>query len=353
MAVDTAKFGVPVEIGQIGKALKKLWEGTEGADDGATTRASLLNFAIYCEGAEAGDRNNDFIREFTQDHACRAILIIAEPRAAETKIQAWVNAHCHQAGASAKQICCEQITFLLEGTASKLIPNIVFSNLDSDLPLVLWWQADFPIRIDGQLLAWVDRLVFDSYKWAQPVRQLTRLLEWLNRSQSRLAMCDLNWTRSLHLRQALAQMFDHPENRQILDGMTKVTICHGPEFRSTALLLTGWFAAQLNLDLNRCDGDLLVLTNTEGREIDFDLAASGTRSIGCCEITAPQGSVKVARDAGGSFFEVDVHLADGRTYHHLLPAGNNRSTSLLAEELSLGGRHRVYIKALAVAKELL
>ena len=349
MAFDTATLGVPVEIGQIGKELKKLWEG----DEGASTRASLINFAVYCEGAEAGERNNEFINEFTRDHACRALLIIAEPRATETKIQAWINAHCHLSRAGAKQICCEQITFLLEGTANKLIPNIVFSNLDSDLPLILWWQAEFPIRIDGQLLAWVDRLVFDSQKWAQPVRQLTRLLDWLARSQSRLAMCDLNWTRSLHLRQALAQMFDHPENRQILDGMTTVTISHAAEFRSTALLLTGWFAAQLNLDLNRYDGNRLVLTNADGREIAFDITCEGTRSIGCCEILAPQGTVKVARDSGGDFFEVDVRLADGRTYRHLLPAGNNRSTSLLAEELSLGGRHRVYIKALAVAKELL
>jgi glucose-6-phosphate dehydrogenase assembly protein OpcA len=349
MALDTSKLGTPVEIGQIGKALKKLWE----ADAGTTTRASLINFAVYCEGAEAGERNTEFIDEFTRDHACRALLIIAEPRAPETKIQAWINAHCHARGGGAMQICCEQISFVLQGRASKLIPNIVFANLDSDLPLVLWWQAEFPVRIDGQLLAWVDRLVFDSLKWAQPAKQLNRLLTWLDKSQSHLAMCDLNWTRSLHLRQALAQMFDHPENRRILDGLTTVAVAHAPGFRSTALLLVGWFAAQLKLELRAYEENSVVLATEDNREIAFDLACEGSRSIGCCKITSPDGCVEVSRDKTGDFFEVKVHLTDGRAYQHLLPAGNNRSTSLLTEELALGGRHRVYIKALAVAKELM
>ena len=349
MALDFAKLGTPVEIGQIGKELKKLWEG----DGGAATRASMINFAVYCEGAEAGERNNEFIGEFTSDHACRALLIVAEPRAPETKIRAWINAHCHLSRTGAKQTCCEQISFVAEGKASKLIPNIVFSNLDSDLPLVLWWQAEFPVRMDGQLFDWVDRLIFDSLKWDRPVKQLGRLLDWLKSSQSKLAMCDLNWTRSLRLRQALAQMFDHPENRKILDEITAVTISHAPDFRSTALLLVGWFAAQLKLELLTYEADSVVLGTDSHREIAFDLVSAGTRSIGCCKISSPHGTVEVARPGDGDFFSVKVELADGRTYHHMLPGGSNRSTSLLKEEFALGGRHRVYIKALAVAKELL
>jgi glucose-6-phosphate dehydrogenase assembly protein OpcA len=346
---DTSQLGVPVEIGQIDKELKKLWDA-EGAN---MTRASLINFAVYCEGAEAAAKNTEFINEFTRDHACRALLIIAEPAATETKIEAWINAHCHLSKTGGKQVCCEQISFLFEGRTRKLIPNIVFSNLDSDLPLVLWWQAKFPNPLDSQLFARVDRLVFDSQKWAQPVKQFNLLLNWLAQSQSHLAMCDLNWTRSLHLRQALAQMFDHPENRRILDGMTAVSITHGAEFRSTALLLTGWFAAQMQLEFTSDEGSRVVLASAEAREISFDLVCEGTRSIAECEITSPDGSVTVARDGAGDFFVVEVKLANGRSYRHLLPSGNNRSTSLLAEELALGGRHRVYIKALAVAKELL
>ncbi|HEX8296635.1 MAG TPA: glucose-6-phosphate dehydrogenase assembly protein OpcA [Chthoniobacteraceae bacterium] len=349
MELDTSKLGQPVEVGQIGRELKKLWE----ASGGATTRASLINFAIYCEGADAGERNTELINEFTRSHACRALLIIAEPSAPETKIGAWINAHCHLSRAGAKQVCCEQISFVLEGRASNLIPNIVFSNLDSDLPLILWWQGEFPQPIDEQLWAWVDRLVFDSQKWSNPAEQFTRLLDSLEKIQSRLALCDLNWTRSLHLRQALAQMFDHPENRSILERLTVVKISYAADFRLTALLLVGWFAAQLRLEFVRHEGEQIFLRKSGGSEVSFHLTEEEGRSISRCYACSGDAAVEVTRVGNGDFFHVEVQLPEGRIFRHLLPAGSNQSPSLLAEELALGGRHRVYLKALAVAKALL
>src|SRR5213080_3114976 len=132
-AIMNFSAGLPVEIGKIDKELKKLWE----SDSGAATRASPINFAIYCEGADRMPENTALIAEFTQDHACRAILIAIEPRAPAQRVQAWISAHCHVSRAGAKQVCCEQISFLLEGNAQEMIPNIVFSHLDSDLPLYL------------------------------------------------------------------------------------------------------------------------------------------------------------------------------------------------------------------------
>jgi glucose-6-phosphate dehydrogenase assembly protein OpcA len=349
MPLDTAKLGEPVEIGQIGREIKRLWEATGSAK----TRASLINFAIYCEAGEAAERNTELINEFTRTHACRALLIIAEPDAAETRTRAWINAHCHLGRAGEKPVCCEQISFVVEGRARNLIPNILFSNLDSDLPLVLWWQGEFPDPIDEHLWAWVDRLVFDSHLWRNPTAQLTLLLDSLAHTQSRLAMCDLNWTRSLHLRQALAQMFDHPENQPILECLEHVAISHSPEFRSTALLLVGWFAAQLKLELQSCEGSQLLLAAPSGKPVTFTLTAEAGRSISRCEVRSDKAAVEVVRDGSGDFFRVEVRLPQGRTYHHLLPAGNNETTSLLAEELALGGRHRVYIKALGIAKALL
>lgn len=346
---DPTQLGTPVEIGQIGKELKKLWESTGGA----TTRASLINFAVYCEGAEAAEMNTSLISEFTREHACRALLVIAEPDAPETRVRAWINAHCHLTKAGAKHVCCEQISFLFEGKVGNVLPNIVFSNLDSDLPLVFWWQGEFPDPIDEHLWAWVDRLVFDSLDWKNPAKQFDLLLASLESSQTRLALCDLNWTRSLHLRQALAQMFDHPENLAILNSLQTVAITYAPDFRSTALLLVGWFAAQLKLTLARHTGSEVVLANPRGGEVTIRLDAGEGRSIGRCEVSSPAGSISLVRDGNGDFFRVAVRLAGGCEFDHVLPAGNNQTITLLGEELALGGRHRVYIKALAVAKALL
>ena len=64
-SIDTTALGMPVELGQIGRDLKKLWE----QDAGTTTRASLINFAVYCEGSEAMRANTELIMEFTREHA--------------------------------------------------------------------------------------------------------------------------------------------------------------------------------------------------------------------------------------------------------------------------------------------
>jgi glucose-6-phosphate dehydrogenase assembly protein OpcA len=347
--LDTSMLGEPVEVGQIGKEIKKLWE----ASGGAKTRASLINFAVYCEGAARAAANTEWINEFTRNHACRALLIIAEPQAAESKVSAWVNAHCHLGRAGAKQVCCEQVSFLLEGKACHFIPNIVFANLDSDLPLHFWWQGEFHDPIDEQLWAWVDRLIYDSQAWRDPRQQFALLEASIAAAQSRLTLCDLNWARSLRLRQAVAQMFDHPENAPLLPNVQRVEIAHAPEYGSTALLLVGWFVAQLRLTLQRQDAGGFVFTTAEGHEVRFDLREEAGRSISRCDICSGDAGVKVVRDAEGDFFDVEVRLADGRIYRHLMPAGSNRTLNLLTDEIGLGSRHRVYLKALAATRELL
>jgi len=342
-------LGMEVELGQIGRELKKLWE----RDSEVSTRASLINFAVYCEGVDAMQASTELIMELTREHACRALLIGYDPHSQQTRVRAWINAHCHLSRAGAKQVCCEQISFLFEGATKDRITNVVFSNLDSDLPLYFWWQGEFPDPIDEQLWAWVDRLIYDSQNWRNPKTQFELLQESLVRARSRLTLCDLNWTRSLHLRQALSQMFDHPENLAILRELEHVAITHAPEYHSTALLLVAWFAAQLKLAFQRGNGSTLVFEAPGKRSVQFVLEPRPGRSLGRCCLRSQNGSVDVQRDAAGDFFRVEVQLPAGRKYNHLLPAGSNTTSSLLFEEIGAGGQHRVYMKALVVAQQLL
>ncbi|MEO7318845.1 MAG: glucose-6-phosphate dehydrogenase assembly protein OpcA [Chthoniobacteraceae bacterium] len=349
-AIETLAFGQPVEVGQIGRALAKLWD----SDAGATTRASLVNFAIVCRGVEAMKRNTSVISEFTSQHACRALLVgIASNGASEPRVSAWINAHCHLSRAGAKQICCEQISFLFEGHSESWMANTLFANLDSDLPLYLWWQGDFPDPIDETLWAWVDRLIYDSQELQDARGQFALLRESIERAQAGLILCDLNWARSLHLRQALSQMFDHPDNLPLLDDLQTITIAHAPDYRSTALLLISWFAAQLKFT-NAAPDETGFTFQREGRSpVKFDLRPAAGRSLSLCELTSANGSMQVRRDQQGGFFRVEVRIGSGRIYNHLLPAGSNETTSLLLWEIGGGSRHQVYRKALDVLATLL
>src|SRR5689334_16441348 len=124
---ETYSLGVPVELGRIDHELKKLWQESEGA----ATRASLMNLAVYSEEPGSLQTNTELMAKITENHACRAIVIEADCKTEGDHVEAWISAHCHVSGAGGKQVCSEQISFLLSGGCTKQLPNIVLSHLDS------------------------------------------------------------------------------------------------------------------------------------------------------------------------------------------------------------------------------
>lgn len=347
--MDITTLGQPVELGQISKELTKLWENMAGS----SSRASLVNFAVYCKGVDALESNTQLISKFTRNHACRAILLADVPETSGQRVQAWINAHCHLSRAGAKQICCEQITFLLEGASRKLLANVLFSNLDSDLPLFLWWQSEIPEDPNEQLWTWVDRLIFDSRAWTNPAQQLERLQGLLRSSGSRLIPCDLNWTRTLHLRQAAAQMFDNPENLSQIRMIDGVTLAHAPGCRSTAVLFGAWIAAQLRWTLEGTNAASYTFVTAEGNRAVCTLKEASGADISRCCFNAGDVCIDITREDKSPFYRAEVQRGGHTSWHHLLPAESDNPVDLLDEELTSGGRHKVYCKILALALPML
>jgi glucose-6-phosphate dehydrogenase assembly protein OpcA len=341
--------GMPVEIGKIDRALKQLWQDEEGAK----TRASLINFAVLCEGTDTMAQTTEIISQITRDHACRAILIGMDPNTTGAPVQASILAHCHLSRAGQKQVCCEQITFLLGKDGLPLIPNIVFSHLDSDLPLVLWWRGELPAESEEQLWTWVDRLIFDSQTWTHPAAQFELLRTSIEPASPRMTLCDLNWTRSLYLRQAVAQIFDHPEFLADLGSIGAVEIVHAPGMRSTSLLLAGWLGAQLRWKLAGSEVQGLRFTDDDGQGVTVTLREEPGRMIGSVRLTAAETSFLVAHHEGSSFLHADIKLSGDRESHYLMPGGKDDAVSLLNDELMIGGKHKVYLKAVAMVAGVL
>ena len=349
---ETFAAGLPVEIGQMDRELKKLW--TESG--GAMARASLINLAIYSEAPESLPKNTQLISQITENHACRAIVIGANPAAKENRVEAWISAHCHVSRAGSKQVCSEQLSFLLEGCSANLLPNIVFSQLDSDLPLCLWWQDEFPDPMDPQLWAWVDRLIYDSQTWKDFQSQLRLVQTAQAEARQRIVLCDLNWTRLIHHRLALAQFFDHPASHHHLDEMKRARIEHAPEYHSTAILLAGWLAAQLGYDEGTADkSGMLRFKRTEdaAKFFEVELIEIMGEPISRCVATSASLEFRVAHTSGSDLLEASSGAAGNERIHQLLPAGKNDSVSLMSEELMRGGPHHVYLRAVDRVRELM
>ena len=127
--LETHAVGLPVEIAKLDRELKKLWE--QGGE--VMARASLINLAAYSEEPGSLERNTSIIAQLTREHACRALVIAADPHANVDRVEAWISAHCHVSRAGGKQICSEQLSFSLAGCYIRMLPNVVFAHLDSDL----------------------------------------------------------------------------------------------------------------------------------------------------------------------------------------------------------------------------
>jgi glucose-6-phosphate dehydrogenase assembly protein OpcA len=347
---DSFAPGMPVEIGNIDCELKRLWRESGGE----MTRASLMNLAVYSEAPNSLQQNTQSLFKITEDHACRAIIISADPAATENQVKAWISAHCHVSRAGSKQICSEQLSFRLEGPCSKLLPNIVFSHLDSDLPFYLWWQGEFHDPMDPQLWAWVDRVIYDSQSWSDFGAQMTRVETAQAEAKQRIVLCDLNWTRLVQIRLALAQFFDHSASQRCFKEIQRIQIDFGPGYRSTALLLTGWLAAQLQwtLEMEAKEPNALTFRSRPNRSIQVALHETPGEPISRCLVDCGPMRFCVIHSPKADLLEIGVTEPSGER-KSLMPASRNDPVQLMSEELERGGPHRVYLRAMTCVRRLL
>ena len=341
----TTPLGLPVEIGRIDKELGKLWE--ESGD--AKTRASLINLAIFTDKPEKVPSNTALIGELTAEHACRAILIFANPEAAESQARAWISAHCHLVGKGERQVCSEQITFQLDGDMLPSLPSVVFSHLDSDLPLYFWRQGEFRRPFNEKLWSRVDRLIFDSADWRNPVEQFALVREIGRFTETRMILCDLNWTRLLGTRFALAQLFDHSCVLAHIKHIHRVSL--STHQRLTGLLLLGWLAAQLGWRHESLHGSPSFVSR-EGRTISLAIEETPGEAISRCAFECEGASFGITREADSAYYRATVSGDAQSEAPMLVPAGHSKLTDLLLIELGRGGKHPLYNKALAAIMPL-
>ena len=342
---ELSNVGTPVEIDQIERELKKLFQQNAQT----ATRASLINLAVYSEEPDSLSRNTEIISKIMEDSACRAIVVRANRSAKENRVEAWINAHCHVAHAGKKQVCSEQLSFSLEGPCVQLLPSIVFSHLDSDLPFYLWWQGEFCDPMDSHLTAWVDRLIYDSQSWRDVAAQM-RLVEKVRaEAKERVVLCDLNWTRLVQLRFALAQFFDHPTSHHHFAKIRHVEIDFARDYRSTAVLLASWIAVQLQW--RRTDQSLHFQTPSND-SAEIVLREKVGEPISRCLLRSEAKEFRVTHAANADLLEVSLGAPGETSMRQFMPAGKNDPVALFNEELARGGPRLVYLRTLQYARDL-
>ncbi len=341
--------GLEVPLAHLGRELKKLWQSSD-----ALTKASLANFAIYSEDPASLLENSAVIREVTREHACRALLIAADPSSPTVSVRSWITAHCQLNAAGKKSICSEQIAFLISGQSPNLVPNTVFSWLESDLPLTFWWQGEFSARWEPHLYAVIDRLVIDSGAWAHPLPQLDLLEQAWQDDHGGFTVNDLSWTRVLHPRMALAAAFDEPGMLEHLAEIETIEIDYGAGHRIAAAMMAAWMIHQAawTLELGTEPGSTFsILQNGRKMRLTFT-ATKSQRAIPRILLTSPRGKLQLTHESGQPFIQTRIVSPSGTT-HRLTPCPCETPAELVTERLRRGCHTKRYFALLRLVRPLL
>lgn len=345
-ALDTSALGQEVPLGRVDKALKELW-----GQDEARTKASLMNFAIYSEDPTSVDENTKRLEEITLEHACRGLLILVLPTEGEPRSRAWITAHC-QLHEGHKSVCSEQVSFVLEGGNMNQVRNIVFAHLDSDLPLVCWWQGDLSSNFNERFYSVMDLLFIDSARWSDPSRDFTTLHAALSEKTSKFRVYDLSWLRSHMFRTAVASCFSDATALAEISKLHRMEVGHCPRQRISALLLVAWLGVRLKCTLNVENGSIR-LVQPEGQVIEVSLTESiGDEAVQFVTLTSENACFRVSRDCGATYIKTDVSIG-GHHHEQMLPADLVSDVELITEQLSRLGGQSLYHQMLAMLRGML
>jgi glucose-6-phosphate dehydrogenase assembly protein OpcA len=339
------ELGLEVSVSEIDRELRKLWE-----QDEARTNASLMNLVVYSEKPGALLENSAIIRNLTREHACRAILVEINRAEPQPGLRAWITAHCHLAHGR-KSVCCEQIAFYLTGKVTGRFRNTVFAHLNSDLPLVFWWQGDLSDILSERLVSVIDRLIIDSASWADPAASFRRIDE-AAQTNTDLILQDHEWTRTWQFRLGVASIFDDPVAQQALPEIDSVEITHHPAHRNSALQLLAWLAVQTAWK-DREAGDAFAFESPSGRAIGVTLREDSVAPpLSSLILRAGSRSAHISQSAGATHVERRIE-APGYQVTSLSPADPASPEELVALQLARGGKNSLFRKILPRFRELL
>ncbi len=354
-------LGLPVELEQIDKKLQELFGSMATEDSSGAVRASLINFALYSEDQTHTEEDIALLEAVTNEAACRSLLISSDTKADINGAKAWLQVHCLMDKSGKKSVCTEQISFHLSGNAPGMLPNVIFSHLDSDLPLAFWWRGEFSDAFEEKLYSRIDRLIFDSEVWALPRNQFVRLEGCQKTVRRPFRMHDLAFSRINGVRHAVCNAFDQPVLKSQSRYLDHFTIRYGEGRRMSAVYLAAWLANRLEaeLDLNHSSSSALSFssrlrvappsfqihlekTDSDGMTVDLEAAFCDQ------DIT-----LHISRLHDRDVLETKITKSGELASEEWLPETKDADAPIVIDVLNRAGRNRAHLEALPIVNQIL
>jgi len=332
--IEYSALGQECALEKIEPSLARLWD-----ENSAVTKASLVNLVILSREPGSLLRNHALGARLTREHACRLVVVEAAlaPDGGPIAPRAWITAHCQLAGGNAT-VCSEQIAMHLDGNNLAQMRHAVLAHLQSDLPVVVWWQV-FPGKMfEDRFTSLIDRLVIDTSSWPEAELETG----WKRVEEAAAAMVrpfsvnDLSWTRSYSWRLAVASIFDHPHAQAGLPTVSHVIIRHREDRKVTAWFFAAWIAHTLRLQPTPDDPS--AWKSRDGRVVrfSFDELPDGP-CLAAVRLEFEHGRVELIHEAGASRLVGLVEDAS-LSASFVFPVGSEDDASLVASQLARGNK---------------
>jgi glucose-6-phosphate dehydrogenase assembly protein OpcA len=246
------------EIQTIERELSRLWKDAADPQQGkAVMRTCTLNLIVFASDQAEADRLALAIQELTASHPNRTVMLVADPEAEQTSLDAWVQANCLFTAPGQPQLCGEQVTIVTHGASGAQAAGLVLSLLLPDLPVIAYWPGVLPFDdpIVARLRGAIDRLILDSASLDAPLTALALLsaAQHGDALHKAFTLSDLHWARLTPWRELIAQFFDTRAWLPHLHRLDDVEIVYAAKSDEaglvTALYMAAWLCTSLNWQL--------------------------------------------------------------------------------------------------------
>lgn len=315
--------GENVNIGQVLEALADL----RRCEQRSATRTSVLNLVVRAGDDTQAGRAGAALHRLGGRHPGRIVVVVGPPgdgAGGPSSMDAEVV--LHGAEAEGHAVWSEDVRLRVRGPLLDHLDSVVEPLTLADLQVVVWFTGRPPDPADP-LVGSADAVIVDA-KTEEPGGE--KSLPAVVALSRRNVVIDLSWIRLRPWRELLAGLFDGPNLRPFLDGVTRAEVRGKPGPR---LLLAGWLSSRLGLSRSQ-------LELIDSRHTSMRLTA---------EIDGAQATFVVDRREGERMVHACADIAGGPTHEDRLSLADDSLSWSLAQALTHLRHDRVHSQAVHAA----
>jgi glucose-6-phosphate dehydrogenase assembly protein OpcA len=222
------------------------------------TRTSVLTLVVVASTRAAAQEAMAGVYELGGRHPARVLCLLPAPGETPPGVDAEVRLLGGEAEGHA--LWFEDVELVVRGEAARHLDSLIEPFTLPDLPVVVWFADEVP-EIDDPLIGAADVVLVDARSFGD-----TDCFDLLSQLSRRVPVVDVSWHRLQPWRELLAGLFESPETRPYLRGITSVRVVGrtGPRH-----LLAGWIAERLDVPLAEVHVE-------EATHVSISLAGSST-----------------------------------------------------------------------------